>query len=67
VGAETDVHTISKEEYEHQSTTYISQRDNIYIKAELKTTQERAASKHSITARNNTIRTKIKTRSTKIA
>jgi len=46
VGAETHVHTISKEEYEHLKIQLArSQRDNIDIQAELKTTQDRAASK----------------------
>jgi len=44
VGAETHVHTISKEKYEHINIQLARfQRDNIDIKTELKTTQDRTA------------------------
>jgi len=46
VGAETHVHTISKEEYEQLKIQLArSHRNNIDIQAELKTTQDRAASR----------------------
>jgi len=44
VGAETHVHTISEDDKQLKIQLAQSQRDNIDIQAELKTTQDRAAS-----------------------
>jgi len=70
VSAKTHVHTISKEEYEQLRIHLAwSQRDNIDIQAELKTTQDKAASRdiQLITTKKKRARKKRKSRFTKSA